>query len=255
MSEIEELSQAYEEVQSKNDELRQTVSLKEEALARAKSDKLRSDHAATMFKAEHEKLHEKADKLSKQADALQTLKASYEQQLRKATAAAAKKDDELRAYEALLASHKAQLKETQYQAQQATMVLQATQEAEQRAKEREDKASVQLAAEGAKVKRLTQERDSLTRKLSRAGKEAAEAAAGGGSKNGSGDSDLLLETFRRKVKCSLCRINDKDCVINKCFHAFCRDCIQQRLDVRNRKCPACALQFDYQSVKDLFLTS
>jgi E3 ubiquitin-protein ligase BRE1 len=39
------------------------------------------------------------------------------------------------------------------------------------------------------------------------------------------------------------------------MHTFCRECIQKRLDVRNRKCPACALQFDFQSVKDLFLTA
>ena len=37
-------------------------------------------------------------------------------------------------------------------------------------------------------------------------------------------------------------VNDKDAVINKCMHAFCRDCIQKRLDVRNRKCPACAVR-------------
>ena len=44
-------------------------------------------------------------------------------------------------------------------------------------------------------------------------------------------------------------------VITKCWHAFCRDCIQTRLDNRDRKCPACSQQFDYQSVKDLYLTS
>ena len=31
--------------------------------------------------------------------------------------------------------------------------------------------------------------------------------------------------------------------------------IDKRLNLRNRKCPACAVQFDYQSVKDLYLTA
>ena len=64
-----------------------------------------------------------------------------------------------------------------------------------------------------------------------------------------------LGVLARQVKCSLCMVNDKDAIISKCMHAFCRECIQTRLDNRNRKCPACALQFDFQSVKDLYLTN
>ena len=69
------------------------------------------------------------------------------------------------------------------------------------------------------------------------------------------DMEDQMELYRTKVKCSLCRVNDKDAVISKCMHAFCRECIQKRLDVRNRKCPACSQQFDYQAVKDLYLTN
>ena len=69
------------------------------------------------------------------------------------------------------------------------------------------------------------------------------------------DLEDQMELYRAKLKCSLCKVNDKDAVINKCMHAFCRECIQKRLDVRNRKCPACSQQFDYQAVKDLFLTN
>lgn len=253
MSEIEELSQAYEEVQAKDDELRNTVALKEEALTRAKADKLRADHTAAMLRGEHEKMGEKVEKLTKQAEALAALKASYEAQLRKAAAAAAKKDEEVRVYEGLLATQKGQLREAQAKSQQAGSVLRQVQEAELRAKEREEKANAAAAAESAQVKRLSAERDTLTRKLARAGKESFDSGKGGGGVDR--DVELQIETYRRKVKCSLCMINDKDAIINKCMHAFCRECLQKRLDVRNRKCPACAVQFDYQSVKDLFLTN
>ena len=157
----------------------------------------------------------------------------------------------------LLISRQVGLKEAQLQAAQAQAALRTAQEAEGRAKEREERASGLLAAEGAQVKRLTAERDALARKIARmphGGRDEATRTAIGGGGGGS-DAELVLETFRRKVKCSLCMVNDKDAIINKCFHAFCRDCIQKRLDVRNRKCPACAIQFDYQSVKDLFLTN
>ena len=59
----------------------------------------------------------------------------------------------------------------------------------------------------------------------------------------------------RRVKCPLCKINDKDAVIVKCCHTFCRGCIDHRLNLRNRKCPTCGVGIDFQSVKELFLTS
>tara|TARA_B110001452_G_scaffold20623_1_gene16580 strand:- start:999 stop:1133 length:135 start_codon:yes stop_codon:yes gene_type:complete len=44
-------------------------------------------------------------------------------------------------------------------------------------------------------------------------------------------------------------------MIIKCGHTFCRSCIDDRLGNRNRKCPTCGLQFDYQGVKEMFLTN
>ena len=250
MAEIEELSQAYEEAQTKTDELRATLALKEEALGNAKKERLRADQTATMLRSEHEKMTDKCTKLSAQSDVLGKLKASFESQLRAASAASTKKEEEVRAYEGILATQKASLKEAQQHAQQASLTLRQAQEAEQRAKEREEKAAALAAAEAASVKRLAAERDTLSRKLA-----SKELSSGGASKGGGGASDEVLEHLRRKLKCSLCLINDKDAIINKCNHAFCRECLQKRLDVRNRKCPACAVQFDYQSVKDLFLTN
>ena len=56
-------------------------------------------------------LQEKAEKLGMQSEVLLSLRASFEAQLRLAAVAAAKKDDELRAHEQLLATNKEQLKE------------------------------------------------------------------------------------------------------------------------------------------------
>ena len=146
---------------------------------------------------------------------------------------------------------KAALREAQAREAHATGALQAAQEAEARAREREEKANAAASTEQVAAKRIAAERDAAHRRLSRqmSGESPGKGAAGGGGDN------MELEFYRAKVKCSLCRINDKDAIISKCMHSFCRECIQTRLEMRNRKCPACALQFDFQSVKDLFLTS
>ena len=254
MGEIEAISEAYEEVQTKADELRSTVALKEEALGRAKSDKLRADQAASMLRKEHETMQQKVATLGKQSDAVSTLRSSFDAQQRKTAEAAAKKDDEIRAHAGLIEGQKSKLNEAQRLAQQAMEATKQAQEVAKASKEREEKEAAKAAADRAEVKRLTAERDTLSRKLTRAGKDVHESKSKSGG-GGGGDNDVVLESFRRKVKCSLCMVNDKDAIISNCMHAFCRDCIQKRLDVRNRKCPACALKFEYQSVKDLFLTN
>ena len=39
-----------------------------------------------------------------------------------------------------------------------------------------------------------------------------------------------------------CQENEKNAIIVKCGHTFCRECIDDRLSNRNRKCPACSQQ-------------
>ena len=252
-AEVEEVTQVYEEVQARSDELRQTLGLKEEALNRAKADKLRADHVGSILKAEHAALQDKVEKLAAQGESLEKVRASYEAQLRKAAEVARKRDEEARAFEQHLTQHKASLKEAQAQAQHAASLLTIAKEAEERAAGREKAAHALAATEQTSAKRLAAERDQLAKRVTR----LAASDPSGGREASAASSELSeqLEYYRLKVKCSLCLRNDKDAIISKCMHAFCRDCIQKRLDVRNRKCPACALQFDYQSVKDLFLTS
>jgi E3 ubiquitin-protein ligase BRE1 len=220
---------------------------------RAKSDKVRADHTASLLRAENESLTQKAEKLTEAASKTAALKRSFDEQLRKSAGVLQSKEEEVGKYEALVAQQKAALKDAQANELHAKGLLDQAKEAERRATEREEKAATATAAEATAVKRLTAERDSLTRRLGASSKGGGGKGGGGGG--GSSLDEGLLELYRRKVKCSLCGDNDKDAIISKCMHSFCRECIQRRLDNRNRKCPACALQFDYQSVKDLFLTS
>jgi E3 ubiquitin-protein ligase BRE1 len=56
---------------------------------------------------------------------------------------------------------------------------------------------------------------------------------------------------QRVAYCQNCRENLKDTVISVCGHTFCKECVQKRLDTRQRKCPACMKPFglkDYQHI-------
>ena len=68
-------------------------------------------------------------------------------------------------------------------------------------------------------------------------------------------SSRQLNFYRKMVKCPINKDEDKNCIIIKCGHTFSRSCIEDRLGNRNRKCPTCGLQFDFQGVKDMYLTN
>mgnify|MGYP003564541240 FL=1 len=55
--------------------------------------------------------------------------------------------------------------------------------------------------------------------------------------------------YRKMVRCFLCSDRIKDVVIAKCFHAFCRQCIEENLAKRQRKCPTCQTKFGADDVK------
>jgi len=41
------------------------------------------------------------------------------------------------------------------------------------------------------------------------------------------------------VKCNICREKNKDSIVLKCFHMFCKECIDDTIKSRNRICPVC----------------
>eukprot|EP00834_Sanchytrium_tribonematis_P002001 NODE_55_length_29507_cov_0.809712.p4 type:complete len:557 gc:universal NODE_55_length_29507_cov_0.809712:5398-7068(+) len=52
-----------------------------------------------------------------------------------------------------------------------------------------------------------------------------------------------LEYYEKLLKCTACHINFKSHIMTKCYHMFCEECIQQRIDTRQRKCPQCTDSF------------
>lgn len=60
-----------------------------------------------------------------------------------------------------------------------------------------------------------------------------------------------LKFWKGLVTCSQCDTRRKNCVITKCFHTFCKECVQSNLTVRNRKCPTCKKNFGQGDVRGM----
>lgn len=65
---------------------------------------------------------------------------------------------------------------------------------------------------------------------------------------------LQVKELRNRITCSVCHDRWKDCVISKCFHTFCRPCIDERVRTRQRKCPGCGEKFGADDVHKIHLT-
>ena len=63
-----------------------------------------------------------------------------------------------------------------------------------------------------------------------------------------------LEGLRALLRCNVCHERQKDVIITKCMHMFCKPCIQRNLDSRLRKCPGCGAAFGTKDVHQFFFT-
>lgn len=63
-----------------------------------------------------------------------------------------------------------------------------------------------------------------------------------------------LKELQKLVNCSVCQDQRKNVLIGKCFHMFCRDCVDSNLRSRNRKCPTCKKMFGQDDVKAVWFT-
>lgn len=100
--------------------------------------------------------------------------------------------------------------------------------------------------------------DALRKKLEDTEKKLRIAALS--STNSSGGSSMTeldrleLQDLQKVVKCSVCQDRKKSVIISKCFHMFCKECVDNNLKSRNRKCPTCKKMFGQDDVKAVWLT-
>lgn len=63
----------------------------------------------------------------------------------------------------------------------------------------------------------------------------------------------IQEGLLSMTKCSLCNKNFKSVALKTCGHCFCKDCVEDRLAARMRKCPSCNSQFSRYDVLNIHL--
>ncbi|KAF9424144.1 E3 ubiquitin-protein ligase bre1 [Podila epigama] len=94
-------------------------------------------------------------------------------------------------------------------------------------------------------KRLQEETDHVKRKL----EEHAKADNTGENSEAAKQAARYLKL----LKCPACDVNFKSHVILRCMHVFCKSCMDNQMEYRQRKCPTCRENFGAKDVKEIYL--
>mmetsp|Transcript_5595 Transcript_5595/g.11500 ORF Transcript_5595/g.11500 Transcript_5595/m.11500 type:complete len:958 (-) Transcript_5595:109-2982(-) len=62
-----------------------------------------------------------------------------------------------------------------------------------------------------------------------------------------------VDFLKKRLACPVCHYRDKECIIMRCRHMHCKQCVEDRLSNRSRKCPTCNIPFGRSDVEDIFL--
>ena len=113
--------------------------------------------------------------------------------------------------------------------------------------------------------RKEEEKKQMMESLAVAKKEAMESAmraasVAGSSGGGDAASSFTIEQLKgqvtyldRKINCPVCNTREKKCILLRCRHMFCQQCVDVNIKNRSRKCPACAQRFDMKDVAEIWL--
>ncbi|KAF9546948.1 hypothetical protein EC957_009113 [Mortierella hygrophila] len=98
-------------------------------------------------------------------------------------------------------------------------------------------------------KRLTEESESMRKKLEEQNKKSESSLSGGESSEAAKQAARYLKL----LKCPACDVNFKSHVILRCMHVFCKSCMDKQMEYRQRKCPTCRENFGAKDVKEIYL--
>jgi E3 ubiquitin-protein ligase BRE1 len=113
------------------------------------------------------------------------------------------------------------------------------------------------------VSKSERETRDLTGKLQKLMKNPS--GAGGGGAGGVGESSSSTSAFtvdqlntqisvlKGRLACPVCHYRDKECIIMRCRHMHCKQCVEERISNRSRKCPTCNNKFSDKDVEDVWL--
>lgn len=246
IKEIEDIGQAYEDVQGQNQRLLQEIMERDDYNAQLMSESLQAKQLQNSVQAEKQVLNARMQHANAASDLHKQRIARLEEQVRSFNDQLAKATDEKQQQSSAKEIAIFKAAEAEKELTSAKLALES---AHKVLKDRGQKflnVTLELEKERFEKRRVEDELEVLSAKT-----ERLHSHHDGGVK-----AERLrqeIKEYKSILKCSVCRERPKEVVITKCYHLFCSPCVQQNLERKNRKCPGCGVQYGQDDVRTVYI--
>eukprot|EP00771_Trimastix_marina_P001339 gnl/Trimastix_PCT/2404.p1 GENE.gnl/Trimastix_PCT/2404~~gnl/Trimastix_PCT/2404.p1 ORF type:complete len:820 (+),score=300.17 gnl/Trimastix_PCT/2404:200-2659(+) len=243
LEELDMISKEFEELQDANVRLLQQLSEKDDAHMQLMTDRMKDNSRFGLLLREKSLLSEKVAAAERLHAARSQLLAKTEERSVQFRHMLESANEELRTQNQMVEAYKRSSVESANRAQEMESRVTILEKQLHEYKQTVDNAITERDRETARSSRLEEESSQLQRKLDKM------------SSLGPFDSDAAekLQMYKALYTCSVCHDRLKSVVLTKCFHCFCRECIQRNIEIRHRKCPACGKPFGVDDVHNIYL--
>ncbi|KAE8660865.1 E3 ubiquitin-protein ligase BRE1-like 1 [Hibiscus syriacus] len=246
LSEIESIGQAYDDMQTQNQQLLQQITERDDYNIKLFLEGLRAKQLQDTLLLEKHAMEKEIQQASASLDFYNMKAARIEDQLRFCSDQVQKLGEERFQKSVLLENTQKQLSDVRRSSHQARDSLEDSQLKIEKSRAALVELQIEIEGERFNKKRIEEELEVARRKLVHLRAKT----------EGNSMIERLQQEhreYREILKCSICLDRPKEVVITKCYHLFCNPCVQKITGRRHRKCPVCAASFGANDVKSVYI--
>ncbi|KAK8635491.1 hypothetical protein V6N13_004225 [Hibiscus sabdariffa] len=246
LSEIESIGQAYDDMQTQNQQLLQQITERDDYNIKLVLEGLRAKQLQDTLLLEKHTMEKEIQQASASLDFYNMKAVRIEDQLRFCSDQVQKLGEERLQKSVLLENTQKRLSDTRRSSHQARESLEDSQLKIEKSRATLVEMQIEIERERFNKKRIEEELEVARRKVLH-----LRAKTEGNSMVERLQQEL--REYREILKCSICLDRPKEVVITKCYHLFCNPCVQKITESRHRKCPVCAASFGANDVKPVYI--
>ncbi|KAK7385822.1 hypothetical protein VNO78_31718 [Psophocarpus tetragonolobus] len=241
ISEIETIGQAYEDMQTQNQNLLDQVIERDDYNIKLVSDSVKTKQAHNTLISQKQALAKQLQQINTSIGSSKTRIAHCEHQMKAIISDAVKFDEEEKCLAIALEFLKWELAAAEKELKLLKSAVSSSEKEHDQIQKDTEAIEMELESERSLRKKLEEELKELNSKIAELTSETGETKIQKLEKE--------IKICKNMIKCTVCTDRPKEVVIVKCYHLFCNPCIQRNLELRHRKCPACGTAFGQSDVR------
>ncbi|XP_078155024.1 histone mono-ubiquitination 2 isoform X2 [Carex rostrata] len=243
ISEIETIGQAYEDMQTQNQDLLQLVASRDDYNIKLVSDSVKMKQTQGSLLSDKQLLVKQLQQVNTSIEPYKSKITRGEEQMKACTVQAIKTLSENRHLILSLEKTMLELSDAEKEVKSLRSFLASNQKDFEENQKRVSELRLELEQERNDRNKLNDELEEVRNELAELSSENEEVTIQ--------KLEEEIKECKAILKCGVCFDRPKEVVITKCFHLFCSQCIQRNLEIRHRKCPGCGTPFGQNDVREV----